>query len=250
MDLESASQHLSHMTTLWSLVYRAHGDSSEEVSAAQRALMQRYAGAVHRYLLGALRDRDAADELFQEFSLRFLRGDFRNAHPERGRFRNFVKTAVFHLVVDYQRAQQKRPRTLDLGVAEPSAAMDTGSDSERQFQARWREELMDRTWLALHELEQKSGQPHFTLLRLRADKPLLSSKQMAKEVGARLRKNYSIHAFRQALHRAREKFADLLVQEVAASLEAPTKDEIEAELVELGLYSYCHTALQRFGGSR
>ena len=37
-------------------------------------LLQRYQGVVYRYLLGSLRDADAADELFQEFALRCLQG--------------------------------------------------------------------------------------------------------------------------------------------------------------------------------
>jgi hypothetical protein len=50
--------------------------------------MGSYHRAVHRYLLGALRDEDAAEELFQEFALRFVRGDFRWADRGRGRFRD------------------------------------------------------------------------------------------------------------------------------------------------------------------
>src|SRR5262245_41794459 len=97
-DPEKVHERLSRITTLWSLVYEAHGDAADAAKAAQHRLMDRYGGAAHRYLLGALRDADAADDLFQDFSLRFLRGDFRNADPERGRFRDFVKTALFHLI--------------------------------------------------------------------------------------------------------------------------------------------------------
>ena len=65
------------------------------------------------YLGRALGDPEAADEVFQEFALRLLRGDLRRADPERGRFRDLVKTAVFHLIVDHRRRQQARPRPLD-----------------------------------------------------------------------------------------------------------------------------------------
>ncbi len=61
-------------------------------------LMCRYAGAVHRYLLKALGDSDAAAELNQEFALRFLRGDFRHGDPIRGRFRDYVKRTVQNLM--------------------------------------------------------------------------------------------------------------------------------------------------------
>src|SRR5262249_46397482 len=103
MDHESQHQRLGEISTLWGLIGVAAGNSPEAVGAAQEALLERYGGAVRRYLLGALRDPDAAAEVFQEFALRFVRGDlFKNASPERGRFRDFVKTSVFHLIVDYQ----------------------------------------------------------------------------------------------------------------------------------------------------
>src|SRR3712207_7176976 len=54
------------------------------------------------------RSEAAAEELLQEFAVRFLRGDFRRADPQRGRFRDYVKTALIHLVIDHQRAEQAR----------------------------------------------------------------------------------------------------------------------------------------------
>src|SRR5690606_22273269 len=95
--------HLSRISTEWDLVFQAHSGPPEEVTAAQSKLMSRYAGAVHRYLLGALRDPDTAAELDQEFALRFLRGDFHRADPSRGRFRDFIKRALRNLMVDHLR---------------------------------------------------------------------------------------------------------------------------------------------------
>jgi hypothetical protein len=114
MDQESQHQRLGEISTLWGLIAEAAGDTPEAVNAAQQALLERYGGAVRRYLLGALRDPEAADELFQEFALRFVRGDFfHNASPQRGRFRQFVKTSLFNLVVDYQRGQRRRRRSVE-----------------------------------------------------------------------------------------------------------------------------------------
>ena len=83
--------HLSEMSTQWAMVIQAHSDVPDDAQRAITQLLLRYAGAVHRYLLKALRDRDAADELNQEFAMRFLRGDFRHSDPTRGRFRDYVK---------------------------------------------------------------------------------------------------------------------------------------------------------------
>src|SRR5262245_60311220 len=101
----------------------------------------RYSGAAYRYLLGAARDPDAADDLYQEFCLRVLRGDFKNASPERGNFRSFLKTALFHLVVNHQHRLKKRAAPLSGAAAEPAAGAATSED-EQAFLDGWREELM------------------------------------------------------------------------------------------------------------
>ena len=93
MELDRDNPHLSRITTEWDMVFQAHKGPPEEVTAAQTALMMRYAGAIHRYLLRGLGDPDAAGELDQEFALKFLRGDFHRADPARGRFRDFIKRA-------------------------------------------------------------------------------------------------------------------------------------------------------------
>lgn len=245
MPASGAEQRLSHITTLWSVVDRAHSPASEPLSDAQRVLIERYGGAVHRYLLGALRDRDAADDLFQEFSLRFLRGDFRNAHPQRGRFRDYVKTAVFHLIVDYQKRQKRMPRPLTPEIHEPAVIDPPVTASEHDLMAAWREQLMDRTWIALAGFEQRTGQPYSTILVLRTDQPTLSSAELAERVGAKLGKTYRVDAIRQALRRAREKFADLLLDEIVQSLEQPSVERLAEELADLGLLAYCRSALKR-----
>jgi RNA polymerase sigma factor (sigma-70 family) len=247
MDPERVQQHLSHISTLWSLVQQAHQGMAPAVTAAQQRLLERYSGAAYRYLLGSLRDPDTADELFQEFSLRLLRGDFHRADPGRGRFRDIVKTTLFHLIVDHQRARQRHPPPLALPGHEPAVLPPTQTEAERAFLERWREELLDRTWLALAQLEQKTGQPCNTLLRLRVERPTLSSEEMAEELGRRFGKAYSVPALRQALYRAREKFSDLLLDEVVQSLETPTVEDLEEELQDLGLLSHCRAALQRRG---
>jgi DNA-directed RNA polymerase specialized sigma24 family protein len=237
-------QHLSHITTLWTLVRQAHAGPVDVASAARGALLERYSSAAHRYLLGALRDPDAADELFQEFALRFMRGDFRSADPGRGRFRDLVKTALFHLIVDHHKRRQARPRLLGPDVPEPVAPAGP-SEAEQEFLTSWREGLMDRTWLALAELERQTGQPHHTVLRFRTDNPLLSSAERAEQLGVRLGKSFTVDAVRQALRRAREKFTDLLLEEVAGSLTDPSPENLDQELIDLGLWTHCQSALAR-----
>ena len=52
---------------------------------------------------------------------------------------------------------------------------------------------------------------------------------------------------RQTLHRARERFADLLLDEVIQSLDHPDAERLEQELIDLALLEYCRPALERRG---
>jgi RNA polymerase sigma-70 factor (ECF subfamily) len=246
VDSQSLQQRLSRISTLWSLVDQAHRGPADTASAAQRLLLERYSGAIHRYLLGAVRNPDEADELFQEFCLRFLRGDFRRASPERGRFRSFIKTALFHLVVDYHKRRAAAPLSAE-AVAEP-AWTPPASDAEQAFRESWREELLDRAWMGLAEIERKSGQPLYSVLHFRTEQPLLSSTELAEQLGTRLGREFTVGALRQALYRARLKFTDLLLQEVTQSLEGASEEDLEQELLDLGLLDYCRSALERRGG--
>jgi len=237
-------QSLSGISTLWTVVSRAHEGSSNAVQVAQGELLQRYSPAIHRYLLGALHDAEAADELSQEFALRFIRGDFVCANPELGRFRDYVKGVLSHLIADHFR-RRKRSRNLPNSVPEP-AAPDPCTDKE--FVNSWRDELMQHTWDALGELQTRTGKPFHTVLRSRTDCPKLTSGQRAEQLSARLGYKVTDVWVRQTLHRAREKFVDLLMQAVSETMSNPTVDELEAELSELGLWQYCKAALNKMRG--
>src|SRR4051812_3801842 len=64
---DQPDQRLSRISTLWSLVHRAHQGPAEAVHSARRQLLERYGGAIRRYLHKLLPDPDAADEVYQEF---------------------------------------------------------------------------------------------------------------------------------------------------------------------------------------
>ncbi len=172
MEKVAAEPRLAELSTQWNLIFQAKSGTPEQVSMAMSLLMCRYAGAVHRYLLRALKDPDAAEELDQEFAVRFLRGDFRHGDPSRGRFRDYVKRAVQNLMKDYYRRRRRDGAvTIEPGVNEPSELDEGLVQFERQFLQSWRNDLLDRAWNSLDELERATGQPHYTILRLRVDEP-------------------------------------------------------------------------------
>jgi RNA polymerase sigma-70 factor (ECF subfamily) len=234
MGRTAGDEHLSQISTLWTMLLRAH-TPADDAAAAQHELLERYGGAVGRYLLGAVHDPDAAAELTQEFAVRFLRGDFRRADPGRGRFRDYLKTALIHLVTDHHRARQGAPRPLPAEVAAASGA----TDDEDKFLASWRAELLDRTW---DDLAASHPTEHAVLM-VRVAEPDLPSSEIGERAAERLGRPISAAAARKALQRAHGHFAELLVAEVGRSLDEPTARDLEAELRELDLLRYCRSAM-------
>ena len=108
MERSTPHERLSQISTLWTMLLNAHAEPADAARRARHGLLARYGGAVQRYLLSVVEDEDAATELCQEFAVRFLRGDFHRADPERGRFRNYLKTALIHLIGEYRRERSGR----------------------------------------------------------------------------------------------------------------------------------------------
>jgi DNA-directed RNA polymerase specialized sigma24 family protein len=241
---QNADARLSQIQTLWTVICQAHGDGPDEaVRAAQIQLMDRYGKVVQRYLLGALRDPHAAEELTQEFALRFVRGDLKGADRERGRFRDFLKGTLFHLIGDFHRRKKKDPLPLEPDQGRTDA--DSGSlESDRRFLESWRSELLEHAWKSLAALQQETSQPFHSVLQFRARNPEMRSTEMAEQLSQELGRPVNAPWVRQTLHRAREKFAAFLVDDVQATLESPTIQQLEDELIILGLHGYCQPVLE------
>jgi RNA polymerase sigma-70 factor (ECF subfamily) len=247
MNPGDEANRLSAIKTFW--VDLMHGDKSgDPAEGPPRDLVLRYYGAVYRYLLGIVHDEEVALELTQEFASRFLRGDFRKATPERGRFRDFLKAALRNLAMDHFR-RQKAAR--DHGLQQlPEDAPEPGDDHEQRqrdeaFMASFREEVLARTWEALAENERHSGKPYHTVLHLKIQHPHLPGPELTERLSAALGRPIADAAARQTLHRARAQFADLLLDEVSRTLGAPNHEELSQELSELRLLDYCKSALER-----
>jgi len=244
MDDPSVRDRLTHIRTRWSLLAQAHTGDEAARNAARAALVERYQTAVYRYLLACVRDPEAADELFQEFALKLVRGDFARADPERGRFRGLVKTALINLVINDRKKQARRRVTGGDAVEQMEAE---AVDPDAEFLAAWRKALLDRAWQSLESVQQTTRAPYFDVLRMRSENPQLTAAEIAcrlKEADSSAR-TYSEPGVRKILQRGRELFSDLVVEEVARTLDDPSHDNLEQELVELGLSPWCRAALER-----
>src|SRR5262249_51169162 len=150
MDRIEVDRHLSEISTAWTALFRAQQGVDSQAGLARAEVLERYGPAIHRYLLGATRDPDGADELHPQFALNFLKRDFRHADPNRGRFRDYLKTSLNHLVNQWRRGSRSRFQPLKDEVAVPVGESAAPVEDE-DFVTIWREELIHRTWSALKE---------------------------------------------------------------------------------------------------
>lgn len=239
-----SNDRLSQIPTLWSVVRQAHGEETLVAKPAQQEMLDRYGPAIQRYLLGAFRDQTAADDAYQEFALRFLKGDYQSADPEKGRFRSFLKTVLYRLVVEHHRGHKRR-RSAQMGSEFPEPEVLDSNQSDKQFQQSWCDELFNRAWVGLERRQQETGRPLFTVMRAKVDDPGLGSTELAGKLSEQLGKPVTGANARVMVHRARDEFAKLLFDEVAETLDEPSRSDIEEELIELGLLEYCRPALER-----
>ena len=230
------SSRLEGIPTRWSLVQMAHaGGKPESATAARQALVLRYAPSIRRYLGGILRGSDEdADELAQEVVVRLMRGDFAGADPGRGRFRDLLRTATRNMVRNHwAKAGVRRTAELD-----PESL--GGSEKEDpRWQGEWQRNILDQAYAALSR-EQAEGpaRHHAALLRLRAENPDDSSQELAAKLLQKTGFEAKPDHLRQLLRRARLRFAECLVTEVALGLGDPSPERVEEELADLGLLDH------------
>jgi RNA polymerase sigma factor (sigma-70 family) len=224
--MNETPDNLDRISTQWSAVHDIEH------------FLVRYATAVRRYIEALLGSGDAED-VCQEFFLKVVQNGFVRASPDRGRFRDYLKTAVRNAAITHLRKRQRRPDLLDVTVLQdtvPDADPGADPDAERRWLADWRVCLLDRAWRSLEAHQHRSpGNLFWTVLRLSVDHADEDSAELAARAAELAGRPLRADAFRQQLRGARLLFAQLLVKEVAQTLEDPTPAEVEGELAETGL---------------
>jgi DNA-directed RNA polymerase specialized sigma24 family protein len=224
-------------TTHWSVVLKAQGESP----AAQEAL-EDLCRTYWRPIFGFVRREGAKPEEAKDitqgfFALILERKDFSSVRREKGRLRSFLLASLKHFMANERRdaATLKRGggRTLlpiDEVESYEASDFDRGDpvSPDLLYDRRWAFTVLDRVFTRLRRESQ--GSPNAPLLErlntLLSDEPDRPSQaEIAREFGM------TENAVKQAFHRLRQRYRQLLREEVAHTVATPA--EIEAELRHL-----------------
>jgi RNA polymerase sigma-70 factor (ECF subfamily) len=213
------------VTTRWTRVLQAKGDSTE-AEAALSDLCAAYYAPVFAFIRRNAPEEDSARDLTQEFFARLLaRGGIDNVDPQRGRFRSFLLGAVKHFLAD----MHGRGRRLKRGAGQPMESIDPGTDTspglqladpkapspDREFDRKWALTMLDRALGVLAEEHLAAGKAgQFDVLKpwLTGDTENISQADAARRLG--LNEN----AVKVAVHRLRRRFREVIKHEIGHTL--------------------------------
>lgn len=210
----------------------------------------RYEVAVRKYLTALLKNPEVVQEVIHDVLLGILKRGLGEIRNNAGRFRDYLRTSLRHAVFQYWRKQAKAPSNeheLESLISEqpgPEAELDA------IWVKQWRECLLDRTWKTFKHLQDQGrlNAAYYTILKLAVDHPGMTSTAMAAKAELALNKPIRPDAYRQLLRRARRRFAELLQDEVARTLDQPTPEALVDEFVDLGILhfmkDYIHPSLR------
>lgn len=223
------------VTTRWSVVSAAQGETSPDAAAALEELCRAYWFPLYGYARRQGRSPHDAQDLTQSFFARLLEKDYLHAADRgKGRFRSFLLIAFKRFLANEWDKVQAQKRgggivlvPLDSDFAESKYAADSSSvqPADRDYERRWAMTLLEQTLAELRgEFAQLGRVAEFEHLKeyLTADRgsipyPAIATALSMSESGAR-----------GAVHRLRRRFRELFRAAIAATVSHP--GEVEDEL--------------------
>jgi len=222
-------------TTHWTVVLTAREHAGESASPALARLCQTYWPPLYAFLRRQGYTSHDAQDLVQGFFERFLERDFlRHADRDKGRFRSFLLASLRHYVANTnrdERAQRRGGGTHRIALDEASmldrceAAFSTEATPEIAFDRAWASTVMNRAALSLRaEYESRDKVALYeTLSRWLATEARPGDYALvAPALGL------TEGALAAAVFRLRQRFRELIREEVAHTVQTP--EEIAEEM--------------------
>ncbi len=225
-------------TTHWSAVLAARDPASPRAAEALAELCRAYWYPLYAYVRRQHRNAEDAQDLTQEFFARLLTKSYLTAvHPEKGKFRWFLLSAVKRFLNNEQRralAGKRGGGTLhvpfDGEKAEDRYRLEAADhlSPDKLYDRAWAVNLIEAANQSLEEeylLEGKAEPFRHLKVFLSGDR----TDQNYAEIGARL--GMTEGAVKVAVHRLRQRYREALREQIAQTV--TTRTEIEEELRDL-----------------
>jgi RNA polymerase sigma-70 factor (ECF subfamily) len=226
------------VTTRWSVVLTAGSSETTGARHALEKLCQAYWYPLYAYVRRRGFSPPDAEDLTQEFFARFLEHHWvANADREKGRFRTFLLSAMNHFLAnewDKARAQKRGGGApllpLEFDTAETRYIREPADNvtPEQHFERRWALTLLETVTDRLRaEYEQDGRGDLFAVLN-----PCLVGERTSQPYAELAQKlALSEGAVKSAVHRLRQRYRQLLREEITHTVAGP--GEVEEELRHL-----------------
>lgn len=225
-------------TTHWSVVLAARHAPTAESTVALETLARTYWMPLYAFIRRRGTPPVEAQDLTQAFFARLLEKDWLvTADAERGRFRTFLLTVLTRFLAgEHDRAMaQKRgggvaPLTLDFDAAEERISQEPadGRTPELAFDRNWAEALLETVLARLaKEFDGAGRSGRFAVLQ----QFLTDEAPDGSYAAAAARLGLSESAVKSGIHRLRQRYGEMIREEIAGTLAAGA--DVEAELQHL-----------------
>ncbi len=225
-------------TTHWSMVLAAGSDQPVSAEAALATLCQAYWYPLYAHVRRRGHDAENARDLTQGFFAELLaRDSIARADRERGRFRTFLLAALDHFLHHQHRDAHALKRggghefiSWDAREAEERYAVEPVDERspDREFDRRWALATLEKVRHQLRNEFSLAGKKElFDALRptLSGELATMPYAQIATQL------NMTVVAVKVTVHRLRQRYGELLRQEVAHTLADP--GTVEEEIRQL-----------------
>jgi RNA polymerase sigma-70 factor (ECF subfamily) len=232
------SRSPSFATTRWSIVIRAGSQDTTQARDALAKLCQTYWYPLYAFVRRRGHSAEDAQDLTQEFLARLLEKNWvGDADKTKGRFRTFLLSAMKHFLSDEwdKACAQKRGGgvsivSLQFDAAEVRYAQEPATEAspERSFELRWALTMLGEVLNRLRtEYEQEGKAELFAALHpcLVGDRTEQPYAELARTLGA------SESMVKSAVHRLRQRYRQLLREEIADTVSSP--EDVDEELRHL-----------------
>ena len=231
---DSAKPRDYFATTHWTMVLHAGRSDTTRAQEALAQLCQTYWYPLYAYVRRRGYSPEDAEDLTQGFFARLLElNSLADVRREKGKFRSFLLASLNHFLSDeWDRVRaQKRGHSqvisLDTDAAETRFGREPADTAtpEKLFERQWAMTLLEAVVKRLQSEYESAGKGvlfmalRFSIMGEKSDVPYT---QLAKEVGL------SEEALRVAVHRLRQRYRQMLRDEIAQTVATPAEvdDEI------------------------